>query len=129
MFIIIKAKRLPLLGIGLLQGTPRRPVSGDYKHLELIKKCPVIYLPCLTYILHRLSTLFSQEIFPSGFLFINNVFYVDTREGCVDYSEPIREWALKKGLGDFPKKDMCAVRLEDLVVKLGYPDVSQTLSL
>ncbi|KAH9638042.1 hypothetical protein HF086_014903 [Spodoptera exigua] len=63
------------------------------------------------------------ELFPSGFLFINNVFYVDTREGCVDYSEPIREWAIKKKLGKFPKKDMCSVKLEDLVLKLGYPEV------
>lgn len=65
----------------------------------------------------------AKELFPSGFLFINNVFYVDTREGCVDYSEPIREWAIKKDLGNFPKKDMCQVKLEDLVLKLGYPEV------
>ncbi|XP_022824709.1 snRNA-activating protein complex subunit 3 [Spodoptera litura] len=65
----------------------------------------------------------AKELFPSGFLFINNVFYVDTREGCVDYSEPIRDWAIKKKLGNFPKKDMCSVKLEDLVLKLGYPEV------
>ncbi|KAJ8714766.1 hypothetical protein PYW07_002991 [Mythimna separata] len=65
----------------------------------------------------------AKEVFPSGFLFINNVFYVDTREGCVDYSEPIREWARKKELGVFPKRDMCAVRLEELTLKLGYPEV------
>ncbi|XP_021191720.2 snRNA-activating protein complex subunit 3 isoform X1 [Helicoverpa armigera] len=65
----------------------------------------------------------AKEVFPSGFLFINNAFYVDSREGCIDYSAPIREWALRKKIGAFPKYDMCDVRLEELVLKLGYPEV------
>lgn len=63
-------------------------------------------------------------MFPSGFLFINNVFYVDTRKGCIDYSEPIRAWAIKSKLGEFPKKDMCTVTLGELTLKLGYPEVN-----
>lgn len=70
-----------------------------------------------------MPTAKAKELFPSGFLFINNVFYVDTREGCIDYSAPIREWAIKRKIGDFPKKDMSEVRLQDLVIKLGYPEV------
>lgn len=65
----------------------------------------------------------AKEVFPSGFLFINNVFYVDTREGCVDYSAPIREWAQNKGLGSFPHRDMCSTTLDQIVLKLGHPEV------
>ncbi|CAD0202377.1 unnamed protein product [Chrysodeixis includens] len=75
---------------------------------------------------HHPDTLPSQtakELFPSGFLFINNVFYVDTREKCFDYSEPIRAWAEQRKIGTFPKKDMCSVTLGELVLKLGYPEV------
>lgn len=64
-----------------------------------------------------------NEVFPSGFLFINNTFYVDTREGCVDNSAVIRTWARRKGIGDFPVQDMCSVNLEDIVIKLGHPEV------
>ncbi|XP_075979753.1 proximal sequence element A Pbp49 [Anticarsia gemmatalis] len=70
-----------------------------------------------------LPTTTAKEVFPSGFLFINNVFYVDTREGCIDYSEPIRKWARERKKGNFPKMDMCQVRLDELVLKLGYPEV------
>ncbi|XP_068622668.1 uncharacterized protein Pbp49 [Battus philenor] len=68
-------------------------------------------------------TTIAKDLFPSGFLFINNVFYVDEREGCKDYSEPIREWAKKRGIGDFPKRDMNSVRLDELIIKLGHPEV------
>ncbi|XP_046966873.1 snRNA-activating protein complex subunit 3 [Vanessa cardui] len=70
-----------------------------------------------------LPTTSAKEVFPSGFLFINNVFYVDTRKGCVDYSKPIREWAAKRGLGEFPHKDMTEVTLDQIVIRLGHPDV------
>ncbi|CAG4985211.1 unnamed protein product [Parnassius apollo] len=72
---------------------------------------------------HLQPPTIARDLFPSGFLFINNVFYVDEREGCIDYSAPIREWAKKRGLGDFPKKDMNSVRLDELVLKLGHPEV------
>ncbi|KAJ0174930.1 hypothetical protein K1T71_009071 [Dendrolimus kikuchii] len=65
----------------------------------------------------------AKEVFPSGFLFINNVFYVDTREGCVDYSQAIREWAQKKDIGVFQHKDLCTTRLDEIVLRLGYPEV------
>lgn len=65
----------------------------------------------------------AKEVFPSGFLFINNVFYVDKRDGCLDYSEPIRAWAWARGLGRFPVRDMARVTLDQLVLKLGYPEV------
>ncbi|KPI97053.1 snRNA-activating protein complex subunit 3 [Papilio xuthus] len=65
----------------------------------------------------------AKELFPSGFMFINNVFYVDEREGRVDYTEPIRLWAQRRAMGDFPKVDMHQVRLQDLVIRLGHPEV------
>ncbi|CAH2087723.1 unnamed protein product [Euphydryas editha] len=71
----------------------------------------------------ELPSTSAKEVFPSGFLFINNVFYVDTREGCVDHSKPIREWAAKRGLGNFPHKDMAQVSLDEIVIRLGHPEV------
>ncbi|XP_052742357.1 uncharacterized protein LOC112051274 [Bicyclus anynana] len=65
----------------------------------------------------------AKDLFPSGFLFINNVFYVDTREGCKDLSAPIRQWARQRKLGDFPHHDMVQVSLDQLLVKLGHPEV------
>ncbi|XP_049871589.1 snRNA-activating protein complex subunit 3 isoform X4 [Pectinophora gossypiella] len=66
----------------------------------------------------------AKELFPSGFLFINNVFYVDTRPGCADLTERLWQWARhKRGLGDFPRKDMCLTSLHQLRVKLGHPEV------
>lgn len=64
-------------------------------------------------------------MFPSGFLFINNVFYVDSREGCVDHSAGLRRWARARGLGAFPARDLAAARLQQLTLKLGHPDVSR----
>ncbi|XP_039758455.1 uncharacterized protein LOC120632595 isoform X2 [Pararge aegeria] len=58
----------------------------------------------------------AKDLFPSGFLFINNVFYVDMREGCKDHSEPIREWARSRQLGAFPRRDMADVRVDQLLV-------------
>ena len=62
-------------------------------------------------------------MFPSGFLFINNVFYVDTRPGCKDNSKSIREWAQGRNLGEFIHRDM-DITLEDMLVKLGHPEVN-----
>lgn len=64
----------------------------------------------------------ARELFPSGFLFINNVFYVDTRPGCKDNSKPIREWAQSRNLGEFKHRDM-DITLEDMLIKLGHPEV------
>ncbi|XP_053611756.1 uncharacterized protein Pbp49 [Plodia interpunctella] len=65
----------------------------------------------------------AKEMFPSGFLFINNVFYVDYRQGCVDYSLPLRRWARARGAGDFQSRDMAVVRLDQLAVRLAHPEV------
>ncbi|XP_028171162.1 uncharacterized protein LOC114360608 isoform X5 [Ostrinia furnacalis] len=65
----------------------------------------------------------AKDVFPSGFLFINNVFYVDTRPGCVDHAAGLREWARRRGLGDFPSRDMCQAAVGDIVMRLGYPEV------
>ncbi|XP_063383434.1 uncharacterized protein LOC134669687 isoform X2 [Cydia fagiglandana] len=64
-----------------------------------------------------------HDLFPSGFLFINNVFYVDNRPGCSDRSAGLRAWARTRGLGDFQTKDLHSTKLDDLVVRLGHPEV------
>ncbi|CAH0718068.1 unnamed protein product, partial [Brenthis ino] len=64
----------------------------------------------------------AKEMFPSGFLFINNTFYVDVRKGCKDNSKPIREWAQKRQMGQFPHRDM-ELTLDQLPIKLGHPEV------
>ncbi|KAI8434517.1 hypothetical protein MSG28_012521 [Choristoneura fumiferana] len=71
----------------------------------------------------HLPTACAKELFPSGFLFINNVFYVDARGRCADRSAPLRAWAAARGLGDFDKRDLHDTRLEDICVRLGHPEV------
>ncbi|CAH0758286.1 unnamed protein product [Diatraea saccharalis] len=68
----------------------------------------------------------AKTLFPSGFLFINNVFYVDSRPGCFDRSVEIRTWAARRGIGQFPVKDMCTVQLQDIPLRLGHPEVYHT---
>ncbi|XP_032514514.2 snRNA-activating protein complex subunit 3 [Danaus plexippus] len=70
----------------------------------------------------ELPTSSARDLFPSNFLFINNKFYVDTRPGCRDLSEPLRLWASTRGLGVFDHTHM-DVRLDELEVKLGHPEV------
>ncbi|KAI5643945.1 hypothetical protein NE865_04121 [Phthorimaea operculella] len=65
----------------------------------------------------------AKDLFPSGFLFINNVFYVDKRNGCRDISSKIREWAAIKGIGKFPCRDMSKVTIQELQLQLGHPEV------
>ncbi|KAM3960384.1 proximal sequence element A Pbp49 [Aphomia sociella] len=64
----------------------------------------------------------AKELFPSGFLFINNAFYVDSRAGCRDTSAPLRAWAAARGLGAPPCRDLAA-RLDRLPLRLGHPEV------
>ncbi|XP_059047986.1 snRNA-activating protein complex subunit 3 [Achroia grisella] len=70
----------------------------------------------------HVPTSTAKELFPSGFLFINNVIYVDTREGCRDISAPLRQWASARGIGLLPHRDLTA-RLDELTIRLGYPEV------
>lgn len=53
-----------------------------------------------------------QEEYPSGFLFINDVFYNDFRnENAIDYSKVIRDWAEKKRIGKFTTGDINTVSI------------------
>ncbi|XP_063383433.1 snRNA-activating protein complex subunit 3 isoform X1 [Cydia fagiglandana] len=72
---------------------------------------------------HKQPAAAAKDLFPSGFLFINNVFYVDNRPGCSDRSAGLRAWARTRGLGDFQTKDLHSTKLDDLVVRLGHPEV------
>ncbi|XP_063627093.1 snRNA-activating protein complex subunit 3 isoform X1 [Cydia splendana] len=72
---------------------------------------------------HQQPAAAAKDLFPSGFLFINNVFYVDARPGCSDRSAGLRAWARARGLGDFQTKDLHSTKLDDLIVRLGHPEV------
>ncbi|KAL4717088.1 hypothetical protein ACJJTC_016975 [Scirpophaga incertulas] len=64
----------------------------------------------------------ARKTFPSGFLFINNVFYVDERKGCSDLTEQVRVWAAQRGFGNFPRRSM-DVPLQELTLRFGHPEV------
>ncbi|XP_061719651.1 snRNA-activating protein complex subunit 3 isoform X1 [Cydia pomonella] len=72
---------------------------------------------------HEQPDASAKDLFPSGFLFINNVFYVDGRAGCADRSAGLRAWARARGLGAFVARDLHSTRLDDLTVRLGHPEV------
>ncbi|XP_045101769.1 snRNA-activating protein complex subunit 3-like [Portunus trituberculatus] len=63
--------------------------------------------------------------FPSGFFYINGVFYSDMRNPkAKDYSEAIKLWAQKKTeIGPMTTKKMEDTRVRDLEFRLGYPYV------
>nr|XP_045622629.1 snRNA-activating protein complex subunit 3-like isoform X1 [Procambarus clarkii]XP_045622630.1 snRNA-activating protein complex subunit 3-like isoform X1 [Procambarus clarkii] len=63
--------------------------------------------------------------FPSGFFYINGVFYDDTRHPEAKiYSEGVRKWALKSpDIGKLESKCMHETTFMDLEVRLGYPYV------
>lgn len=51
-----------------------------------------------------------KDIYPSSFMFIENVFYNDYRhKDATDTSEVIRKWAKEKKIGDLKTEDMCKV--------------------
>jgi len=63
---------------------------------------------------------------PSGFFYINGVFYNDTRNGeMFELSEPIIEWAKRRSdeVGPFTSACMHETRFVDLKLRLGQPYV------
>ncbi|XP_028392251.1 snRNA-activating protein complex subunit 3-like isoform X2 [Dendronephthya gigantea] len=76
----------------------------------------------------RIAT--GKDICPSAFIFIESVFYNDTRSDlCRDYSKLIMDWTNKKHNGELPRYGVCSskkmeeTKFEDLTIKLGYPYV------
>ncbi|XP_042867145.1 snRNA-activating protein complex subunit 3-like [Penaeus japonicus] len=75
---------------------------------------------------HHLSHIKNNSAnFPSGFFYINGVFYEDLRhEGAKRYSENIINWAKKHPeIGQMRSESMSEVTFQDLQVRLGYPYV------
>jgi snRNA-activating protein complex subunit 3 len=67
-----------------------------------------------------------QDVYKSGFIFIEDTFYSDYRDPAnYDYSHVIREWAATHELGPFQTGIMEKTKFEDLTVRLGYPYVYQ----
>jgi len=66
------------------------------------------------------------DVYKSGFIFINDCFYLDTRhKDNIDYSQVIIDWASRsnRGLGPFKKGVMETTKFEDLEFRVGYPYV------
>ncbi|KAK5646794.1 hypothetical protein RI129_005258 [Pyrocoelia pectoralis] len=67
----------------------------------------------------------SKKKYPSGFLFIDNVFYNDNRHSkSIDYSEVVRKWGAERDI----KMDvgcMASTRIGELSLRFGYPYVYQ----
>lgn len=65
------------------------------------------------------------KVFPSGFIYINGVFYTDMRHpDAKDYSEIIKKWAEKRNeIGPMVTEKMEDTCLKDLKLRLGYPYV------
>lgn len=75
---------------------------------------------------HHLSYMRNNSTkFPSGFFYINGVFYDDLRrEGSKRYSESIINWAKKHPeIGEMRAESMSETTFLDLKVRLGYPYV------
>lgn len=59
------------------------------------------------------SELKPKEMYPSGFIFIDNVFYNDFRNSkSIDYSGVVIKWAKDQGIGNFS-----SCLMEEVVVK------------
>ncbi|XP_076335950.1 proximal sequence element A Pbp49 isoform X1 [Tachypleus tridentatus] len=67
----------------------------------------------------------AEDLYKSGFFYINGVFYNDMRNtGNRDYSRQIRAWAeTVEGVGPFTSKNMEDCQFMDLDLRLGYPYV------
>ncbi|GBP21755.1 snRNA-activating protein complex subunit 3 [Eumeta japonica] len=112
----IKSNRSPQLCRDLIMlGSQRLSILRDNI------TCPNDFGPRIDTTMEVHLDVNAKEIFPSGFLFINNVFYNDMRsKKSIDYSAPIRAWAQRRGIGEFQHKNMDEVRLDELEIKLGY---------
>ncbi|GLV44158.1 PSEA-binding protein 49kD [Carabus blaptoides fortunei] len=64
--------------------------------------------------------------YPSGFIFIDDIFYNDFRDSnALDYSDVIRKWAEGKGIGPFQVAEMKDTQIQDLKPRMSYPYVYQ----
>lgn len=76
---------------------------------------------------HSTANKTFQEIYKSGFFYINGVFYNDMRDPQnKDYSRPIREWCkTARRVGPFTVAKMEETKFIDLEIQLGEPYLYQ----
>ncbi|KAF2885678.1 hypothetical protein ILUMI_20451 [Ignelater luminosus] len=69
----------------------------------------------------------SKDVYPSGFIFIDNVFYNDMRhKNAIDYSKVIRTWAAEEStIAPLSTGNMATTCINDLSPRFGYPYVYQ----
>jgi len=67
----------------------------------------------------------AQDVYKSGFIYIEGCFYNDMREEeNIDYSQVIRDWADRSSsVGPFTTAKMEETRLQDLTLRVGHPYV------
>ncbi|CAL7943083.1 unnamed protein product [Xylocopa violacea] len=65
----------------------------------------------------------AKDVYKSGFFFIEDTFYNDTRDPAnIDYSKVIREWARRRPkLGPFKTAIMEECRIDSLCLRFGFP--------
>ncbi|XP_076066585.1 proximal sequence element A Pbp49 isoform X2 [Oratosquilla oratoria] len=65
----------------------------------------------------------NSDLYPSGFFYINGIFYNDMRDPTAkDYSSVIRSWAQRhEQCGEMKVANMEAVTFNELELRLGYP--------
>ncbi|KAJ8665347.1 hypothetical protein QAD02_007009 [Eretmocerus hayati] len=74
----------------------------------------------------RQRTKNAKDVYKSGFFFIEDTFYNDSREpGNKDNSKVIREWASSKNYGTYKTAKMEETRIDSLILRFGYPWVYQ----
>jgi len=62
-----------------------------------------------------------SEIIESGYFFIENILYNDTRTNRNDCSAPVIKWAKEKQIGDFKQMTMQDTKFVDINIRLGFP--------
>ncbi|XP_066585077.1 snRNA-activating protein complex subunit 3 isoform X2 [Prorops nasuta] len=68
----------------------------------------------------------AKDVYKSGFLFIENIFYNDTRDpNNLNYSQVIKQWAQMRDLGSFQTASLEHTRIDSLTVRFGFPWVYQ----
>jgi snRNA-activating protein complex subunit 3 len=116
-----------ILSVALYDTNPKSKGSKSQEYLVLGSQ----YLSTLKDRIYCLNDhILNGQNIKSGYFFIENTFYNDTRQpNNMDYSLPILEWVninqryTQPNLGVFTSKSMENVRFKDLSIRIGAPYV------
>lgn len=75
---------------------------------------------------NKLSTKMAKDVYKSGFFYIEDTFYNDTRDpNNINYSSVILKWAEARNIGPFKTAIMENTKIRSLCVRFGFPWVYQ----